>query len=168
MPELTAPETTTLPCAVCRKALERMDASYDIPYAANIFVSYGHEGATAYDSPGGEHLELLICTDCLDTMKAAAAIDRVLHATAATPAASNPWGSAADPRTDNPWNKQRLRNEFAMMDFLDEAPEGMDEAWGKAIFDACREASRTGRPFDPASVPAPAGQPTQQDPEAGS
>jgi hypothetical protein len=65
------PELTTLPCAVCRKALERMDAAYDIPYAANIFVSYGHEGATAYDSPGGEHLELLICTDCL-TMKATA------------------------------------------------------------------------------------------------
>lgn len=149
------PELTTLPCAVCRKALERMDPDHDIPYAANIFVSYGHEGATAYDAPGGEHLELLICTGCMEAMKADALIARVLHATATTPLASNAWGSPADPREDNPWNRQRLRNEFAMNDFLDQAPEAMDETWAKAIFDACQAASRDGKPFDPASVPAP-------------
>lgn len=166
--EPAATETSTLPCAVCRKALERMDAGYDIPYAANIFVSYGHEGATAYDAPGGEHLELLICTDCLEAMKANALIDRVLHATAATPMASNHWGSPEDPVEGNLWNKQRLSNEFAMSDFFDEAPAGMNDAWARAIFDACQAASRDGKAFDPASVPAPAAQPTQQDPEAGS
>lgn len=155
MPELTTTETTALPCAVCRKALKRMDPGYDIPYAANIFVSYGHEGATAYDAPGGEHLELLICTECMEAMKVSALIDRVLHATATTPVASNPWGSPEDPREDNPWNRQRLRNEFAMSDFFDAAPEGMDDAWARAIFDACQAASLAGKPFDPASVPAP-------------
>ncbi|HEX9228924.1 MAG TPA: hypothetical protein VF885_20165 [Arthrobacter sp.] len=154
-PAETPAMTTTLPCAVCRKALEAMDGDVDAPDAANIFNSYGHYGATAYDAPGGEHLELLICTDCLTAMKANSAVHRVLHATAATEEARNLWDSEADPREDNPWNKQRLRNEFAMSDFFDEAPEGMDDAWARVIFDACQAASRDGKPFDPASVPAP-------------
>lgn len=166
--EPAATETTTLPCAVCRKTLERMDGQVNAPYAANIFTSDGHYGATAYDAPGGEHLELFICTDCLDIMKANAAIHRVLHPTEATPAARNLWDSPEDPREDNPWNKQRLRNEFAMSDYFDEAPQGMDDTWARAIFDACQAASRKGEAFDPASVPAPAAQPTQQYLEAGS
>lgn len=147
-------EATTLPCAVCRKTLDRMDANYDIPYAANIFVSHGHYGATAYDSPGGEHLELLICTDCLDAMKANAVVDRVLHATEATPVASNAWGSSDDPKEDNPWNRQRLRNEFAMNDFLDAHRDVMHGAWASRIFESCMEASRRGMIFDPAAVSA--------------
>lgn len=149
------PENTTLPCAVCRKALEAMDGDADAPYAANIFESHGHYGSTAYDPPGGEHLELLICTDCLTAMKANSTIHRVLAATATTEEVRNLWDSAADPRTDNPWNEQRLHNEFAMSDFFDEAPEGMDDAWAKTIFAACQEASRDGKVFDPATVPAP-------------
>ena len=152
-PALT--QTTTLPCAVCRKALEAMDGDVDAPYAANIFTAAGNYGATAYDAPGGEHLELFICTDCLGIMRANAAVHRVLHATEAAPEARNLWESAEDPAEDNPWNKQRLRNEFAMSDFFDDAPVGMDDAWAKAIFDSCQEASRAGRAFDPATIPAP-------------
>lgn len=155
---MTTPDEkhTTLPCAACRKPLERMDGRHDIPYAANIFVSFGHEGATAYDAPGGEHLELFICTECLDAMKTNAVIDRVLHATAASAVASNRWGSPEDPQDDNPWNKQRLRNEWAMTDFFDDAPAGMTEDWAQLIFDACHVASQEGKVFDPASIPAPA------------
>lgn len=150
------PELTTLPCAVCRKALERMDPGHDTPYGANIFVSYGHYGATAFDSVfGGEHLELHICTDCLTTMTANSAINRVLEPTKATAEQRNIWHSDDDPREDNPWNRQRLRNEFAMTGFFDQAPEGMDDAWAKAIFEACQAASREGMPFDPAAVPNP-------------
>lgn len=147
-------ETTTLPCAVCRKPLERMDGDPDAPYAANIFVSYGHYGATAFDAPGGEYLELFICTPCLEIMKANSAIHRVLYPTDAVPEQRNLWGSTADPREDNPWNRQRLRNEFAMDDFLN-ATAGMTQEWARAVFTACQEASRAGRAFDPATVPAP-------------
>jgi hypothetical protein len=148
-------ETTTLPCAVCLEPQERMDGQPEVPYGANIFVSYGHYGATAYDAPGGEYLQLLICTPCLTTMKANSAIHRVLLGTGATPGQWNLWGSEADPREDNPWNKQRLRNEFAMDDFFDAAPDGMTQEWAKLIFDACQAASHEGKVFDPASVPAP-------------
>lgn len=41
-----------------------MDGQPEVPYGANIFISHGHYGATAYDAPGGEYLELLICTPC--------------------------------------------------------------------------------------------------------
>ena len=146
--------TTTLPCAVCSKALERMDGDPDNPYGANIFTAGGNYGATAYDAPGGEHLELLICTDCLHTMKASSSIYRVLHATAATPEARNFWDSAADPAEDNPKNKQRLRNDFAMEDYLETA-EGMTQEWASLVFEACYAASHAGEVFDPASVPAP-------------
>ncbi|HEX9089720.1 MAG TPA: hypothetical protein VF867_19670 [Arthrobacter sp.] len=173
MPELTPTKTaTTLPCAVCRKPLEAMDGEVDTPYAANTFTSTGHYGATAFDSVfGGEHLELHICTPCLATMTANAAIHRILHATETTPEQRNLWRSAEDPSGDTPWNEQRLRNEFAMERF-EEATPTMTPEWFHLIFNACQEASRAGKVFDPASVPAPgqasAGQPGQQDPEAGS
>jgi hypothetical protein len=152
---MTSPDEkhTTLPCAVCRKPLERMDGHHDIPYAANIFISFGHEGATAYDAPGGEHLEMFICTECLEVMKTNAVIDRVLHATAAAPVVSNLWGSPEDPCEDNPWNKQRLRNEWALMDCY-ENMLGMNEEWAGRLYAECQEASRDGRAFNPASVPA--------------
>lgn len=148
-------ESTTLPCAVCLNPLEAMDNDLDVPYAANIFESHGHYGATAFDAPGGEHLELFICTDCLNIMKANSAVHRVLHATADTLETRNVWESDADPAEDNPKNKQRLRNGFAMEDYLD-ATEGMTPEWAGLIFAACDEASQAGKAFDPATIPAPA------------
>lgn len=130
-----------------------MDGQPEVPYGANIFISHGHYGATAFDSPGGEYLELLICTPCLNIMKANSAIQRVLLGTETTPGQWNLWESKEDPVGDNPWNKQRLRNEFAMEDFF-EAAHGMNEAWAHRIFDACTEASRLGRAFDPTSIPS--------------
>ncbi|QOD05938.1 hypothetical protein [Pseudarthrobacter sp. BIM B-2242] len=149
-------ETTTLPCAVCRKPLERSDGDPNVPYGANIFITHGHYGSTAFDAVfGGEHLELLICTECMTTMRENAAIHRVLKATEATPEQTFIWGSPEDPNEDNPWNKQRLRNDFAMEDFFAQTP-GMTEDWAKLIYDACQVVSRDGKVFDPASIPAPA------------
>lgn len=130
-----------------------MDGNPDVPYGANIFASHGHYGATAYDTPGGEHLELLICTGCLDTIKATSAIHRVLHATAATEESRNLWDSDDDPAEDNPKNKQRLRNEFAMETFL-ETTQGMTQERAGRIFKACHEASREGKVFEPLNIPA--------------
>lgn len=169
--ELSPADTTALPCAVCRKTLEAMDGDVGVPYGANVFYAYGHEGATAFDTPGGEHLKLFICTECLRIMQANSAIHRVFEAIEEIPEQAFIWGSAEDPATDNNWNRRRLRNEFAMEDYL-EAAEGMTREWAGLIFAACTEASRAGRIFDPASVPAPdqapAGQPAKQDPEAAS
>lgn len=156
MPELT----TTLPCAVCRKPLEAMDGDINTPYGANIFTSAGHYGATAFDSVfGGEHLELHICTECLAAMTANAAIHRVLAGTEATPAQRTIWRSTEDPAGDTPWNEQRLHNEAAMERFAEATP-AMTEDWFKLIFEACQEASRDGKVFDPATIPAPG----QEDP----
>jgi hypothetical protein len=149
------PENTTLPCAVCRKALEAMDGDVDTPYGANTFTSAGHYGATAFDSVfGGEHLELHICTPCLATMTANAAVHRILHSTETTPEQRNLWRSAEDPAGDTPWNEQRLRNEAAMERF-GETTEAMTEEWFRLIYAACQEASRAGKVFDPAAIPAP-------------
>lgn len=160
-PALTETEATTLPCAVCRKALEAMDGNPGVPYGANIFYAYGHEGATAFDTPGGEHLKLLICTDCLETMQANSAIHRIFEAIEEIPAQAFIWGSAEDPATDNNWNRRRLRNEFAMEDYI-EAADGMTQEWAGLIFAACTEASRAGKIFDPASVPAPKKAPSDE------
>lgn len=149
-------QTTTLPCAVCRKLLERIDGDPDVPYDANIFTTHGHHGSTAFDPVfGGEHLELHICTDCMMTMRENAAIHRVLKATEATPEQTFIWGSAEDPREDNPWNRQRLRNDFIMEGFFESTP-GMRQDWAKLIYEACQVASRDGKAFDPATIPAPA------------
>jgi hypothetical protein len=132
-----------------------MDGDVDTPYGANIFTSTGHYGATAFDSVfGGEHLELHICTPCMATMTANAAIHRILRPTETTPEQRNIWRSAEDPTGDTPWNEQRLRNEAAMERF-DEATEGMTPEWFHQIYNACQEASRAGKAFDPATVPAP-------------
>lgn len=147
-------ESTTLPCAVCLKPLERVDGHPDVPYAANIFISHGHYGSTAFDTFGGEYLELLICTPCLTIMQTNSAVHRIFEATEEIPEQTFIWGSAEDPATDNNWNRQRLRNEFAMEDYL-EAAEGMTEEWATLIFAACNEASRAGKAFNPTSIPAP-------------
>lgn len=148
-----ADNTTSLPCAVCGTELERVDGQPDIPYGANIFNTTGHYGATAYDSPCGEHLELLICTPCLDGMRERQAIHRVLHATHDTPRQRHVWRSETDTDRDNPLNRQRLRNELAMCQFFDDTDE-MTNEWSMRIFDACNEASSKGQPFDPAAVSA--------------
>lgn len=146
----------TLPCAVCLKALEAMDGEVDTPYGANTFTSTGHYGATAFDSVfGGEHLELHICTPCLAAMTANAAIHRILHVTETTPEQRNIWRSTEDPSGDTPWNEQRLRNEAAMERFGDETPT-MTPEWFQLIYAACQEASRSGKVFYPARIPAPA------------
>lgn len=146
---------TTLPCAVCCQPLERVGGEPNVPYDANIFATHGHYGSTSFDPVfGGEHLALHICTGCLTTMRENATIHRVLTATEATPEQTVIWGSPEDPQDDNPWNKQRLRNDFAMEDFFEKAP-GMTQEWAKLIFDACQAASRAGKIFDPAAVPAP-------------
>lgn len=145
---------TTLPCAVCLKPQERCEGQTEVPYGANIFTTHGHYGATAFDTPGGEYLELLICTPCMTTMRENSAIHRVLLGTEATPGQFNLWGSPDDPQDDNPWNQQRLRNDFAMEHYFESTP-GMAQDWAKLIFDACQVASREGKVFDPAAVPAP-------------
>jgi hypothetical protein len=148
-------ETTTLPCAVCLKPLERIDGDAGVPYAANIFTTHGHYGATAFDSVcGGEHLELLICTDCMTTMRSNAAIHRVLKATEAVPEQTFIWGSAEDPDEDNAWNKLRLSNDFAMEAHWETADD-MTQERAKHIYDAGQEASRAGMAFNPAATPAP-------------
>ncbi|MBG0738724.1 hypothetical protein IV500_04735 [Paeniglutamicibacter antarcticus] len=154
-PQTESPTETALPCAVCLIPQERVDGAPDIPYGANIFTTTGHYGSTAFDSVfGGEHLELLICTSCIGIMRANSAIYRVLEATEATLEQRNLWRSTEDPCGDNPWNKQRLRNEFAMEDYF-EAVTAMTQEWAELIYDACNEASRAGKAFDPASIPAP-------------
>jgi hypothetical protein len=155
--EPTSPNTT-LPCAVCRNPLEAMDGDVDTPYGANTFTSPGHYGATAFDSVfGGEHLELHICTPCLATMTANAAIHRVLHPTKRTPEQRNLWRSAEDPSGDTPWNEQRLRNEASMERFGETTPT-MTPEWFGLIYAACQDASRSGKVFDPATIPPPAQQ----------
>lgn len=146
-------KTTTLPCAVCLTPQERMDGHADVPYGANIFTSTGHYGSTAYDTFGGEHLELLICTPCMKKMQASSAIHRIFQATEEIPEQTFVWGSAEDPADDNNWNRLRLRNEFAMEDYL-EATAGMTQEWAGRIFHACNEASRAGKAFDPATIPS--------------
>jgi hypothetical protein len=88
------------------------------------------------------------------TMTANAAIHRILRPTETTPEQRNIWRSAEDPTGDTPWNEQRLRNEAAMERF-DEATEGMTPEWFHQIYNACQEASRAGKVFDPATVPPP-------------
>ncbi len=60
----------TLPCIVCDKKLAHAtvaDTTVNLPWGANIFKSYGHYGATAFDNLRDEYLEVNICTACLET-----------------------------------------------------------------------------------------------------
>lgn len=144
-----------LPCAVCSKTLERVDEKFpNQPYEANIFVSYGHYGATAYDSPGGERLEMFICTECMEGIKKRNAIHRVLEGTKATPSQRFVWGSDEDSVGDNPKNELRLNNEFAM-DRYCESTFGMTEEWAHKIYEACMIASKNGEEFNPSDIPSP-------------
>lgn len=145
-------QVPALPCAICRVRPQR-DKTTGLPHGANIFTSGGHEGATAYDAGlGGEHLELIICTGCLMDIQAGEAIHRVLHPAGEIPGQTVPWLSDEDPGGDNPWNKQRLRNEWALLGYFEGNP-GIGESQAKLVYDACQEASRTGAAFDPATVP---------------
>lgn len=139
----------SLPCAVCSKPIEAVDKDHpEQPYGANIFISYGHYGATAYDSPGGENLEIFICTDCMKGMVERNSINRVLHATAHSPEQKNLWMSENDPEDDNAKNKLRLKNEYALEEFLEYTPE-MSMAWANALYEDCHKASQSGVIFNP-------------------
>lgn len=76
-----------LPCVICGRELLPADPEhFDVinqPWEANTFHSYGHWGATAFDSLGDEHLEVNICTSCL---KKAADLNRVYKVTPSHPA----------------------------------------------------------------------------------
>lgn len=144
---------TDLPCALCWNDIEAMDGNPETPYGANIFTSSGHYGATAYDSFGGEHLEILICTDCIMRIQDGNAVNRVLHATNSTPTQRNRWLSEDDPDFDNPKNELRLRNESKMNVYIESTP-GMSTEWATRIFEACEIASHKGDEFNPSLIPA--------------
>lgn len=61
--ELTKP----LLCFKCGKQTESVDNPPNrIPYKGTIFDTVGHYGSTYIDlMPRGDHLEILICDDCL-------------------------------------------------------------------------------------------------------
>jgi hypothetical protein len=142
-----------LPCAVCGNQIEAMDEDPSIPYKANVFTSSGHYGATAYDSFGGEHLEIFICTSCIMVMQERNSINRVLHETKSTVRQRNRWLSENDPDFDNPKNQLRLRNELKMNTYF-ETTQGMTEEWATKIFAACEIASHQGEEFDPSTIAA--------------
>lgn len=142
-----------LPCPICGHDIEAMDENPSVPYGANIFTSSGHYGATAYDSFGGEHLEIFICTPCIMIIQEKNAVNRVLHATNSTPTQRNRWLSEDDPDFDNPKNELRLRNESKMNVYFESTPE-MTAEWATKIFEACEIASHKGEEFDPSLIPA--------------
>lgn len=60
-----------LPCIVCGKELEPatpkpLDTDTNQPWGANVFISRGHYGATAFDTGHDDFLEVNICTYCLE------------------------------------------------------------------------------------------------------
>lgn len=154
-------ETTTLPCSVCRKPLERMDGEADWPYAGTVFTTEGHYGSTMFDAVfGGENLRLIICDDCLDGMKSSSAIHRVVHATEEVPGRQVIWGSAED-TGDNPKNDLRLANERRLEEFLEQNGKHLEESQVRALLNSCNWHSGKGLNYNPAAgrpQPAPAGE----------
>ena len=60
-------------CIACRKELKSVwpegdeyTASFNQPYAATTFISYGHYGSTLFDPMDGTYIELNICDECLE------------------------------------------------------------------------------------------------------
>lgn len=145
---------THLPCAICSNPIEAMDGDDRVPYGANIFTSSGHYGSTVYDSFHGEHLEILICAECLLALTESRVVMRVLHSTRNTPEQRNIFRSDEDPYGDNPLNSLRLENELAMNKYL-ESTSGMTKEWATEIFNACEKASKEGISFSPEDIPAP-------------
>lgn len=79
-----------LPCIVCGKELEDAAPSHPTtnqPWEANIFFSYGHYGATAFDEVNGQFLEINVCTECLIENSRRG---RILKGTPSPPAPSSP------------------------------------------------------------------------------
>ncbi|MCC3292878.1 hypothetical protein [Arthrobacter sp. zg-Y1110] len=143
------PSMKDLPCAVCGTTLEPVESDLpDQPYGANIFTTSGHYGATAFDSPGGDRLELLICTACMKSMAERQAIHRVLDATEQTPEQTLVWGSDAEQAiSDTPMNALRLANMYRL-EAVEEMPGMTVEKYHEA-FRACAAASAAGRVFSP-------------------
>lgn len=143
------PSRKDLPCAVCGTTFEPAEADLpDQPYGANIFTTTGHYGATAFDSPGGDRLELLICTPCMKSMAERQAIHRVLDGTEEDPEQTLIWGSAEEQAVyDTPMNQLRLAN-MHRLEAAEERPGMTVEEWHQ-LFNASAEASRQGRIFQP-------------------
>lgn len=141
------PSRKDLPCAVCGTALGPVESDLpDQPYGANIFISTGHYGATAFDSPGGDRLELLICTPCMKAMAERQAIHRILDATEQIPEQTLIWGSAEEQAvSDTPMNALRLANMYRL-EAAEEIP-GMTVEKYNDLFQACAAASTAGREF---------------------
>lgn len=138
-----------LPCAVCGDGLEPVEADLpDQPHGANIFATTGHYGATAFDSPGGDHLELLICTPCLHAMARRQVIHRVLAAAGDTAEQRLVWGSPEDEAVGaTPWDTLNLANQRRLEACA--ATPGMTPQTLERLWDACREATQDGKVFDP-------------------
>lgn len=137
-----------LPCAVCGQHPEPVEADLpDQPHGVNIFTTEGHYGATAYDAPGGEHLELLICTPCMKAMAERSAIHRVLAAAGDTAEQRFAWGSPEEQALPGltPWDKVNLANQ----DRLEEcaAIPGMTPGALKRLWEECLDATRDGKRF---------------------
>lgn len=143
------PSMKDLPCAVCGAVLGPVESDLpDQPYGANIFTTTGHYGATAFDSPGGDRLELLICTPCMEAMAERQAIHRVLDGTEQTPEQTLVWGSAEEQDiSDTPMNALRLANLYRL-EAVEQWP-GMTVEKYHELFSACAEASRRGRIYTP-------------------
>ena len=141
------PTRIDLPCAVCGITLEPVESDLlDQPYGANIFTTTGHYGATAFDSPGGDRLELLICTPCMKAMAERQAIHRILDATEGIPQQTLIWGSEEEQAViDTPMNALRLANTYRL-EAAEQMP-GMTVENYHALFRACAAASAAGRVF---------------------
>lgn len=138
------------PCALCKVVPELADPHNPEPYGADIFRATGHYGSTRYDPPTGEHLQLLICASCLDTLIAEGVILRVLHRTDKTPETASVFRSAEDTDPDNPVNRLRIANDEVLSDYL-EANRRPDTSSHeiRGLFKRCRESSEAGKTFHP-------------------
>lgn len=143
------PTPIDLPCAVCGTGFEPVESDLpDQPYGANIFTTTGHYGATAFDSPGGDRLELLICTPCMKAMAERQAIHRVLDATEQIPEQTLIWGSTEEQAIgDTPMNQLRLANLYRL-EAAEQMPGMTVEKWHQ-LFKASAAASAAGRVFTP-------------------
>lgn len=137
------------PCALCKVVPELVDPCNPEPYGADIFRATGHYGSTRYDPPMGEHLRLLICASCLDTLTAEGVIHRVLHKTETTPESASIFRSAEDTDPDNPGNRLRMANDDVLSDYLGAQRVHLKPRQIQDLFKRCREASEAGKTFHP-------------------
>lgn len=138
-----------LPCAVCGQHPEPVETGLpDQPYGTNIFTTTGHYGATAFDSPGGDHLELLVCTPCLHAMAQQQVVHRVLAAAGDTAGQRLVWRSPEDEAAGvTPWDELNLANQRRLEACA--AMPGMTPEALQLFWENCQEATGDGKVFDP-------------------